>query len=88
MRKPFNHTELSGTMCEHDNCAMVNGREGNVRRRIKKNVISRVPLDSTKRVLCYPCSQYMKTGMTLREQRIARGGRVEEDNTSTMQAGA
>ncbi len=84
MKKPFNHTDLSTVMCAHEKCAMVHGREGTVRRLIKKNVIARMG-GNIRSVHCYPCAQYIKTGRTLRQQKVARGKMVE-DNTKAVGA--
>lgn len=86
MKKPFSHTDLSDVRCSHNKCAMVNGHEGVSGRRIKKNVLARQQKAGT-RLLCYPCSVYLKTGKTLRQQKESRGKKVV-DNTQTMHAGA
>ena len=83
MKKPFRHTELSNVECIHDKCAMVHGRQGVVKQKIKKNVIARAVEGS--RPTCHACRRYIRTGMTLRQQKIARG-KIVEDNTKTMHA--
>lgn len=85
MKKLFGHTELSDVRCSNSKCAMVNGHEGTMGRRLKKNVVERMGGGAK---VCYPCSIWLKTGMTLSQQKRARGKKVEEDGTKTMRAGA
>jgi hypothetical protein len=66
---------MSNVQCRNDKCALVNGRQGVTRNFIKQTVIDRVGPD--KPVDCYPCSVWRKTGMTLSEQKRAKGLRVK-----------
>jgi hypothetical protein len=89
MRKPFKHTELSDVRCAHEKCAMVNGKEGVIRRLIKKNVVERFGGTKTK-LYCYPCSVFLKNGMTSKEHKVSRRRKKvnhQEERIKQMQMG-
>lgn len=89
MRKPYKYTELSDVRCSHDKCAMVNGKEGVVHRLIKKNVVDRLR-GTRNKLYCYPCSIFLKNGMTAKKHKDSRKARKvnrQEQLIQQMQRG-
>jgi hypothetical protein len=94
MKKGYKHTDLSNVECANKKCREVNGQSGpGPNRLIKQRLVDKFGTDRP--LYCYPCSIHQKTGLTLAEQKRARGKRIKNkeelkraEELKTMTAGA